>query len=63
MRPRVSTLLSIAVSALVLALPAGADNPPNFGDPVRGLTPAQFQAQKAALKTRLEQARDKGLGR
>jgi len=61
---RTAISLSIVVLALLFSLPAVADNPPTFGEPVRGLTPAQQAAFQAGLDdfTSVESIVPDGLG-
>jgi CxxC motif-containing protein (DUF1111 family) len=64
MSRRTATALFIAVVASLFAAgSASADNPPNFGDPLRGLTAAQLAAFTAGVAefTAVE-APDEGLG-
>jgi CxxC motif-containing protein (DUF1111 family) len=64
MSRRTAISLSIAVVALLFAAgSASADNPPNFGEPLRGLTAAQLTAFTAGLaEFNAVEAVDEGLG-
>jgi CxxC motif-containing protein (DUF1111 family) len=64
MSRRTAISLSIAVVALLFAAgSASADNPPNFGEPLRGLTAEQLAAFTAGLaEFNAVEAVDEGLG-